>query len=144
MTNPIITIAKGLDKNEVCSASGFAHQRIIDTRTLAGAARPIEECVLRRLNNHFAEYVQIPVDFGTTGPCMEVHLCETLAEGTEDTLVIADDLTQLSALLAIYKLPFTSTDFYIVETGMGEMVRTLPDAKPKPGDMHREQKAAIA
>lgn len=138
MTNPTITIAKGLDKRDVCSASGFAHQRIIDTRTCAGAARPIEECVLRRLNNHFVEYMQIPVEFGSTGPCMEVHLCETLAEDTRDTLVITDDLTQLSALLAIYKLAFTSNSFYVVETGMGERFHTVP------AQTHRAAPADIA
>lgn len=126
-----ITIAKGLDASEISMSKGFRHRQVIDARCDAGRARPVEEAVLRRLSNHFIEYAQMPIDFCSTGPCQEVHLCETLKEAMQDTLVITDDLTQLSALLSIYNIEFTSNSFYIVETGKGEIVRPAPEEGAK-------------
>ncbi|MEM7289425.1 MAG: hypothetical protein AAF412_03470 [Pseudomonadota bacterium] len=128
--NTQITIAKGLDISEVSCGAGFTHARVIDLRCDGKVARPIEESLLRRLNNHFVEYEQMPIVFGTSGPCQEVHLCESLRETTKDTLVIADDLTQLSAILGIYEIEFTSKSFYLVESGKGDLVRPVKEAVP--------------
>ena len=114
-----ITIAKSVDVEEISIAEGFSHKTIIDTRVENGRARPIEEAVLRKLRNHFVDYVQMPLEFGVSGPCQEVHLCETLADSVENTLVITDDLTQLSSLLSIYNIEFKSNAFYVVETAAG-------------------------
>lgn len=126
MTNTIMTtIAKGLDISEISCGNGFAHKRVIDTRCDGDKARPIEEAVLKRLNNHFVNYLQMPMDFSETGPCQEVHLCELIGEVELDTLVITDDLTQLSALLKIYDIEFKSNSFYVVETGKGEVIKPI-------------------
>ncbi|MDJ0614516.1 MAG: hypothetical protein QNJ29_12675 [Rhizobiaceae bacterium] len=129
MTDTIMTtIAKGLDITEIACGKGFSHKRVIDTRCDGARARPIEEAVLKRLKNHFIDYAQVPMDFSDVGPCQEVHLCEMVTESEVDTLVVTDDLTQLSALLNIYKVEFKSNSFYVVETGKGELIKPVFEA----------------
>ena len=139
MTNyTITTIAKGLDVSEISCGKGFSHTRVIDTRCEANRARPIEEAVLKRLKNHFVDYTQIPMDLSDSGPCQEIHLCEMIREVDADTMVIADDLGQLSALLNIYSIEFKSNSFYIVETGKGEVIKPVFDNE---GDAQTEESA---
>lgn len=129
MTNHIMTtIAKGLDTTEISCGKGFSHKRVIDTRCDGSRARPVEEAVIKRLKNHFVDYIQVPMNFSDSGPCQEVHLCETVREVDADTLLITDDLTQLSALLNIYNIEFKSNAFYVVETGKGEVIKPVFDA----------------
>lgn len=133
MTNsPKITIAKGLDISEISIRDGFSHARVIDLRCDGEKARPIEEAVLKRLNNHFVDYFQIPIDFETAGPCQEIHLGEVLREHDTDVLVITDDLAKLATILGIYQIEFTTNSFYIVETGMGEVIRPMPTEENVP------------
>jgi len=128
MKNEIMTtIANGLDIAEISCGNGFSHKKVIDTRCDGERVRPIEEAVLKRLKNHFIDYVQVPMNFSEVGPCQEVHLCETVREANDDTLVIADDLTRLSALLNIYSIEFRSNEFYVVETGKGEVIKPVFD-----------------
>lgn len=130
------TIAKGLDTTEISCGKGFSHRRVIDTRSERGRARPIEEAVLKRLKNHFVDYIQLPLDLADTGPCQEVHLCETIRDQDADTLVISDDLSQLSALLNIYEIPFMSNAFYVVETGKGEVIKPVFEDEAIKQDLH--------
>lgn len=123
----ITTIAKGLDVSEISRSKGFSCTRVIDTRCEANRARPIEEAVLKRLKNHFVDYTQMPIDLSDAGPCQEIHLCEMIREMDADTMVIADDLGHLSALLNIYSIEFKSNSFYIVETGKGEVIKPVFD-----------------
>lgn len=124
--SPNVTIARTLDCTEINVGKGFAFSRVFDLRCEAGQARPIEEVVLKRLSNHFVDYEQIPLEFSVDGPCKEVHICESVKASDKNTLVLADDLSQIAALFQIYNIEFTSRSFYVVETGKGEIVRPIP------------------
>lgn len=122
---PNVTIARTLDCTEISVGKGFSFNRVFDLRCEAGEARPVEEAVLKRLKNHFVDYEQIPIEFSVDGPCKEVHICESVKSSDANTLVLADDLSQLAALFHIYNIEFTSRSFYVVETGKGEIVRPI-------------------
>lgn len=129
---PTITIARTLDCSQISVGTGFHHGRVIDLRCEGSKARPIEESVLKRLRNHFVDYEQSPLDLDNSGPCQEVDLCEMVKESDRDTLLLADDLSQVAALFGIYNIDFTSREFYVVETGKGELIRPMPEQQLQP------------
>lgn len=122
--NSIVTIARTIELNEITTDGSFEHRHVIDLRSGdEGLARPVEEDVLKRLNNHFISYDQVKMDMNDVGPCEEIHLCEMLQEYEGNVLLITEDVAQVAHLCSIYKIPFTSKVFYVVETGKGDVIK---------------------
>lgn len=122
--NSIVTIARTIELNEIMTDGSFEHRHVIDLRSGdEGLARPVEEDVLKRLNNHFISYDQVKMDMNDVGPCEEIHLCEMLQEYEGNVLLITEDVAQVAHLCSIYKIPFTSKVFYVVETGKGDVIK---------------------
>lgn len=122
--NSIVTIARTVELNEIITDGSFEHSHVIDLRrNEEGLARPVEEDVLKRLKNHFISYNQVQMDMKDVGPCEEVHLCEMLQEYEGNVLLITEDVPQVAHLCNIYKIPFTSKVFYVVETGKGDVIK---------------------
>ncbi len=122
--NSVVTIARTIELNEIITDGSFEHRHVIDLRcSEEGLARPVEEDVLKRLNNHFISYDQISMDMNDVGPCEEIHLCEMLQEYEGNVLLITEDVAQVAHLCSIYKIPFTSKVFYVVETGKGDVIK---------------------
>jgi len=122
------TIAKGLDVAEVSVTRGFSHTRVVDLRCDCDRARPIEEAVLRRLRNLFVTYEQAPMQLDLATDEYKTKVIEILKTEASDTLVISDDLAQLAAVLSASDIAFTAKSFYVVETGKGQVVHTMPEA----------------
>ena len=130
--NSIVTIARNVELSEILTDGSFDHQHVVDLRRCEqGCARPVEEEVLKRLRNHFISYDQVRMDMQDVGPCEEVHLCEMIQEYEGNILLLTDDVTQVAHLCGIYNIPFTSKVFYVVETGKGDIVKTLPPVAPQ-------------
>lgn len=124
-----VVLTHALDITEIKTDGTFEYDQVLDLRCASASnARPVEEAVLKRLKNHFISYDQIPIANGETGPCQEVHFCETLKEYKGQTLVVADDVASTAALMGIYEIPFESKIFYVVETGKGNIVNTISPA----------------
>lgn len=122
--NSIVTIARTIELNEITTDGSFEHRHVIDLRSGdEGLARPVEEDVLKRLNNHFISYDQVKMDMNDVGPCEEIQLCEMLQEYEGNVLLITEDVAQVAHLCSIYKIPFTSKVFYVVETGKGDVIK---------------------
>ena len=133
-----VTLAETLDCADIPAIGAFSHSKILDLRCQPnGHARPIEEPVLKRLRNHFVEYEQLPMAMDDTGPCQDIHLCELIREKGEGVLVLSDDISQVATLLGLYKIPFESSVFYVVETGRGNITKPLPS-----GNRHSETEIA--
>lgn len=122
--NSIVTIARSIEVEDILSDGSFKHNHVFDLRCgETGKSRPVEESVLKRLSNHFISYDQIPMNMDEIGPCEEIHLCEMIKEHPGDILIITEDVAQLASLCNIYKIPFASKVFYVVETGKGDIVK---------------------
>lgn len=127
--NCIVTITPSVELSEIVADARFNHHHVFDLRCDAkGNARPIEEALLKRLQNHFISYDQIPMDMDTTGPCQEVHLCEMIREHKGNILIVTDHVASIAHLCSIYKIPFRSNVFYVVETGKGDVVKPFAPA----------------
>ena len=136
-----ITLAESLNCMDIPPIGAFAHTKVLDLRCMPdGTARPIEEPVLKRLRNHFVEYEQLPMILNETGPCQEVHLCETIREQGEGVLVLSDDTAQVATLLGLFDIPFEANVFYVVETGRGDITKPMPNSTSVP----REESPAVA
>jgi hypothetical protein len=119
-----VTIAQSIEVSDILCDGTFKHSHVFDLRCgEEGKARPVEELVLKRLRNHFISYDQMPMDMDEIGPCEEIHLCEMIREHDGDILIITEDVPQVAHLCNIYKIPFTSKVFYVVETGKGDIVK---------------------
>jgi len=122
--NAIVTITRSVEVSEIIADGSFKHKHVFDLRCCeAGHARPVEEDVLKRLRNHFISYDQLPMDMNSIGPCEEVNLCEMIKDHPGDILIITEDVAQVASLCDIYKIPFTSKVFYVVETGKGDVIK---------------------
>ena len=130
-----VTIARNLMLNEIRSGNGFNHAKVVDLRQdECGEKRPIEEMVMRRLSNHFISYEQDRLsrddEGGSDADCL-LSMVDTVAG---DSLVLTDDISHVAALCQEKSIPFTSKDFYIVETGRGGVVHNVQqDAGYQPG-----------
>ncbi|MEM7069406.1 MAG: hypothetical protein AAF478_11035 [Pseudomonadota bacterium] len=128
MKNYSITIARSLELDEINCRGGFDHKSVIDMRRAqCGATRPIEESVLKRLKNHFIEYEQMDADAIDADQQKLVGRADIVSG---DTLVLTDDVAHVASHCQANNIPFTSKTFYVVETGMGDVVRTVPVAQP--------------
>ena len=126
ITNSIVTIARTVELSEILTDGSFKHDNVVDIRRCEeGCARPVEEEVLKRLRNHFISYDQMQMDMNDVGPCEEVHLCEMLQEYEGNTLIVTDNVPQVARLCNIYDIPFESKVFYVVETGKGDVIKSL-------------------
>jgi len=122
--NQVVTIARSIELNEIITDGSFEHNHVVDLRNNEnGCARPVEENVLNRLKNHFISYDQLAMDLKDSGPCEEIHLCEMLKEYEGNVLLITEDVPQAAHLCSIYKIPFNSKVFYVVETGKGDVIK---------------------
>lgn len=131
--NSIVTIARNVELSEILTNGSFNHQHVVDLRRCEeGRARPVEEEVLKCLRNHFVSYDQVQMDMTDVGPCEEVHLCEMIQEYEGNMLLITDDVPQVAHLCGIYNIPFTSKVFYVVETGKGDVIKTVPEQPAQP------------
>ena len=128
MNNAVrVTLAENLNCSDFPATGTFAHTKVLDLRhERDGSARPIEETVLKRLRNHFVDYEQLPMIMDETGPCQDVHLCESIREKGEGVLVLSDDVAQVATLLGLFEIPFESNVFYVVETGKGNLTKPMP------------------
>ncbi|MEM9332653.1 MAG: hypothetical protein AAGA53_15110 [Pseudomonadota bacterium] len=121
-----VTISQDLTLQEIKTDGSFPYNHILDLRcTESGGPRPIEEASLKCLKNHFISYDQMPLVNSESGPCQEVHFCETLDKNDGQTLVLADDIAHVAALMNIYQIPFESRVLYVVETGRGDVVKSM-------------------
>jgi len=122
--NISITIAKHLLDHEIQSGQKFPHHRIIDLRRCEnGKCRPIEETTLKRLKNHFISYGQMSLDMNTSDESDEAHFAETVEHYKGDILVITDQVSQIAGFCQRQNMPFTTKEFYVVETGKGDTFR---------------------
>ena len=125
--NISITIAKHLLDQEIQSGQKFPHRRVIDLRRCEDEkCRPIEEVILKRLKNHFISYEQMPLDMNTSDEGSEAHFVKTMEHYKGDILVITDQVSQMAGFCQRQKIPFTSKEFYVVETGKGDIFRHAP------------------
>lgn len=130
--NSTVTLARTVDLCEILTDGSFDHNHVIDLRrSQTGQARPVEEDVLKRLKNHFISYDQVEMDMENVGPCEEIHLCELLKEYEGNVLLVTEDVPQVAHLCNIYKIPFTSKVFYVVETGKGDVVKPFTPMEEK-------------
>jgi len=130
--NSTVTIARTVELSEILTDGTFDYQHVIDLRRCEkGNARPVEEAVLKRLKNHFISYNQVQMNMDEIGPCEEVHLGEMLQDYDGNVLLISEEVAQVAHLCNIYKIPFTSKVFYVVETGKGDIVK--PYEQPAKG-----------
>ena len=126
MINCKVTVSRTLDLDEIISGEGFNFNHVVDLRCGDELqARPIEERVMKKLRNYFIEYEQMPMTNGKSGPCEEVRLCEDLNEMGGSILVVTDDIPYVASLCNLYDIPFTSREFYVVETGKGDIVKSV-------------------
>ncbi len=126
MINCKVTVSRTLDLDEITSNGDFDFNHVVDLRCGEELqARPIEERVMKKLRNYFIEYEQMPMANGKSGPCEEVRLCEDLNEMGGTILVVTDDIPYVASLCNLYEIPFTSREFYVVETGKGDIVKSV-------------------
>lgn len=132
-----VTLAQALRLDQIATDGSFNHAHVLDLRCDEnGRARAIEESVLKKLANHFIRYTQMPVALDDTGPCQEVHVCETINDMDGRVLVLTDHVTQIAALMNIFRIPFESKVFYVVETGMGDRLAAIQEqVAEKPAQM---------
>lgn len=131
--NSTVTISRSVELSEILTDGSFDHQHVVDLRrNNTGFARPVEEDVLKSLRNHFISYTQMEIDLKDAGPCEEIHLCEMLQEFNGNVLLITEEVAQVAHLCNIYKIPFTSKVFYVVETGKGDVVKPYVPVEQKP------------
>ena len=120
-----ITIARSLEAEDIRSNGAFDHVNVIDTRTTeCGKTRPIEEGVLKRLKNHFIGYEQVALEND------DDHLMGRVGAELGDTLVLTDDVAHLASICQQHWVDFKSKSFYVVETGKGDFVRSVPEMEP--------------
>ena len=134
MTKYSITIARALDLEEIRSTGGFNHTNVIDARRGEnGLTRPIEECILKRLKNHFIGYEQLKTDDAREEDELLIGMATS---NTGDTLVLTDDVSHVASLCQNNDIPFKSKAFYVVETGKGDFVHSVaekPEFQPRFG-----------
>ena len=122
-----VTLAKDLEEGAIQPGKEFGYNHVVDLRCgLKEAPRPIEESVAKRLANRFVGYTQMPIALAEAGPCQEIHLCEFVSETGGEILILTDDIGPVASLLALFRIPFESSVFYIVETGKGDLMHALP------------------
>ncbi len=128
MTRFTITIARAMEQEEIRSNGGFGHVNVIDVRRNDdGGSRPIEEGVLKKLKNHFIGYEQMSMD--DSAACDEALMARA-GSNNGDTLILADDVAHVARLCQERNIPFTSRSFYVVETGKGDLVRSVVEKQP--------------
>ncbi|MGI9350672.1 MAG: hypothetical protein ACR2O3_03835 [Rhizobiaceae bacterium] len=130
-TQTKIAISQVLDQTEITTDGSFDYSHVLDLRcNLDGSARPVEETVLKRLKNHFISYDQQPVKKGSIHASAELKLYKMLTELTGKALLVVDDVAHAASLLSMFDVSFESKVFYVVETGKGDIVRSITPTPP--------------
>ena len=125
--NVSITIVKGLELDDIKSGQKFPHRHVLDLRGCSqGNSRPIEEPTLKRLHNHFISYQQECVNFKNSDDYQDAQLLNLITQHQGDILVITDQISQMADFCMCSNIPFIAKDFYIVETGKGDVVKHVP------------------
>ena len=125
-TNFSVTITKSLKAVDIQSGENFDHCKVLDMRCETGAqALPIDEFVLKRLQNHFVGYSQVPLSLKQNNTGDETHLYRLIRQEDGDVLVVTDEVGQVAEFCTRMNIPFKSKDFYVVETGAGDLIRTV-------------------
>lgn len=134
-THQKISIADSLAMTDILTDGTFDYTAVIDARTSEnGKARPIEECTLKRLQNRFIKYQQLPTQFKTAEEKQEQSLLGEVNNATGKTLLITDDVAGAASFCERSNVSFTSKILYVVETGKGYSVRNI---KPEPMSLPR-------
>ena len=132
--NKNITLAETLALSDIKTDGSFQHSNILDLRQCEnGKARPIEEATLKKLQNRFISYTQMPTDMDTSDVEELVSLRYEINGCEPGTLVLTDSVSKTAGFFEECGISFTSKILYIVETGKGQMVqkvRQKPESIP--------------
>ena len=121
-----VTIARGLEVDEIVTDGSFDHTLIVDLRSCErGNARPVEEAVLKRLRNHFIGYHQVPTCVADASHAQHKELANLIKANNRKLMVVTDDIGSLAQLCEESDIPFVSKTFYVVETGKGDMIKPV-------------------
>ena len=124
--NVSITIVKHLELDDIKCGPRFPHRHVLDLRGCeGGTSRPIEEPTLKRLRNQFIGYEQSCINLVDAKEHSEACLLEKIGQLQGDILVITDQISQMADLCMRNKIPFVAKDFYVVQTGKGDMVKHI-------------------
>lgn len=121
-----VTVTKSLKAVDIRSGGDFDHCKVLDMRCEAKAqSTPIDEFVLKRLQNHFVGYAQVPLSLKFENSGDETHLYRLIRQEEGDVLIVTDEISQVADFCTRMNIPFKSKDFYVVESGAGDYVRAV-------------------
>lgn len=128
-TDKKITIADALAITDILTDGSFHYTKVLDMRCCKmGNARPIEEATLKRLQNHFIGYDQVPTCFDQMDDEKHQSVCEEINACSGETLLITDEVAKAAKFCKTNSIPFISKTLYVVETGKGNIIH---DAQPQ-------------
>ncbi len=120
-----VTISKNLDASDICNCTEFPHGLVIDLRRESdGSSRPVNELTLKRLQNYFVHFEQMPMDISRHDAKDEDRLYKMLQRGYGDVMILSEDVSAVAAFCQKNEIPFESKALYVVETGKGNLTKS--------------------